>query len=189
MTRPTEDIPLDPNALLDFGTVVSVDLGAARCIVRLGDPDEDDSETPPIRWFTFAAGETRVWRPPSVGEMGLVFKPDGQLANAVFIAGLVQDAFPPVGNSQIERIEWADGSRIDYDPQGHAFDINLSAGATARIVAPGGLTIDADVTINGDVQVNGTLTATTDVIGGGKSLKTHKHKDVQAGSAQSGEPV
>jgi phage baseplate assembly protein V len=175
--------------MIDFGTVVSVDLAAARCIVRIGDPDEDDSETPPIRWLAFASGQTRVWRPPSVGEMGIILKMDGQLTNAIFIAGLVQDAFPPVGNSEINCIEWADGSRIDYDPQGHAFEINLSANATARIVAPGGLTIDADVTITGDVQVNKTLTATTDVIGGGKRLKTHKHKDVQAGAAQSGEPV
>ena len=54
---------------------------------------------------------------------------------------------------------------------------------TATIDAPGGMTI------NGDVTVNGTVTATTDVIGGGKSLKGHKHSGVQAGGAQTGAPV
>ena len=195
-----EDIPFDAAAMIDFGTVVSVDLAEARCVVRTGDPDEDDAETPPIRWATIAAGETRVWRPPSVGEQGFVIKVDGEVSNAVFLPAIVCDAFPPVGNSEANRVEFADGSRIDYDPTGHAFEINLSAGATAKIIAPGGLTIDADVTINGqttlngDVQLNGnmnatgTIDATTDVIGGGKSLKGHKHTAVTAGAAVSGPP-
>jgi phage baseplate assembly protein V len=44
-------------------------------------------------------------------------------------------------------------------------------------------------TINGNVQVNGTLTASVDVIGGGKSLKTHKHGGVTVGGGQTGVPV
>jgi phage baseplate assembly protein V len=189
-----EDIPFDPAAMIDFGTVVSVDLAEARCVVRTGDPDEDDAETPPIRWASIAAGKTRVWRPPSVGEQGFVIKVDGEVSNAVFLGAIVCDAFPPAGNSETNRIEFEDGSRIDYDPTGHAFEINLSAGATAKIVAPGGLTIDADVTINGNVQLNGdmnttgTIDATTDVIGAGKSLKGHVHKNVSAGAALSGPP-
>ena len=189
-----EDIPFDAAAMIDFGTVVSVDLAEARCVVRTGDPDEDEAETPPIRWATIAAGNTRVWRPPSVGEQGFVIKVDGEVSNAVFLPAIVCDAFPPVGNSETNRIEFIDGSRIDYDPTGHAFEINLSAGATAKIIAPGGLTIDADVTINGDVHLNGNMTATgtidatTDVIGAGKSLKNHVHKDVRVGTALSGPP-
>lgn len=54
---------------------------------------------------------------------------------------------------------------------------------TLSVDANGNLTINAaavnitanSTTINGDVQVNGKLTATTDVIGGGISLKGHTH--------------
>lgn len=183
-----EDIPLDPGAMIDFGVVVSVDLAEARCVVRIGDPDEDDAETPPIRWGSFASGKTRVWRPPSIGEQGLVFKRDGEMANAVFLPGIVCDSFPPIGNSEINRIEFEDGSRIDYDAQVHSFEINLSGAASAKIIAPGGLTIDANVTVNGNVDISGTATATEDVIGGGKSLKNHKHTGVQAGGGASGGP-
>lgn len=45
------------------------------------------------------------------------------------------------------------------------------------------------VETTGDVKVAGTLTATTDVIGGGVSLKNHKHTLTQPGTGQSGVPA
>lgn len=36
-------------------------------------------------------------------------------------------------------------------------------------------TINGDLVVNGDIDSTGTVTATTDVFGGGKSLKTHLH--------------
>ena len=51
------------------------------------------------------------------------------------------------------------------------------------------MTLDADqVEITGDLNVAGTVTAGTDVVGAGKSLKGHKHIGVTAGSAVSGAP-
>lgn len=44
------------------------------------------------------------------------------------------------------------------------------------------------VSINGDVGVTGTVTASTDVIGGGKSLKTHTHSGVLTGGGNTGAP-
>lgn len=44
-------------------------------------------------------------------------------------------------------------------------------------------------TITGNVSVTGTITGTTDVVGGGKSLKTHTHSGVAAGSGTSGPPT
>lgn len=40
-----------------------------------------------------------------------------------------------------------------------------------------------------NVQVDKTLTANTDVIGGGKSLKSHEHSGVQSGGSNTGPPV
>ena len=66
-------------------------------------------------------------------------------------------------------------------------DVNVTGSTT---VDSNGVTVNSSTsTFNGDVQVNGTLTATTDVIGGGKSLKTHTHSGVTPGSGTSGPPV
>ena len=94
----------------------------------------------------------------------------------------------PAGNSAEELIEFADGARIAYDPEAHRLTAQLPGGSTADITADQ-VTITGNVAIDGDVTVSGKLTANDDVIGGGKSLKSHKHSAVQAGGGQSGPPV
>ena len=191
-----EDIPADIAALVRIGTVVSVDLEAARCIIRYGDPDDEaPAQTPPIRWLTLRAGQTRTWSPPSVGEQVLLLAPDGQVGAAVAVMGLVQDAFPPLGSTMAEMIEFADGARITYDAEAGELKARLPAGATAEIEAPGGILLRGNVTIEGDVSITGNvaidqgLTAAEDVVAGGISLTDHKHPGVQSGSSQTLKPV
>lgn len=71
---------------------------------------------------------------------------------------------------------------------------------TLVLTAPGGATINADTTINGALHVTGaitcddditsskTVTGQTDVVGGGKHLKTHTHSGVQSGGSNTGAP-
>lgn len=92
-----------------------------------------------------------------------------------------------------------DGSTyIELDPAGQI--INAKAPGGMKIDAPnveftGNVKIDGDSHIEGDSQVDGdehvdgTVTADTDVVGGGISLKTHPHSGVQSGSDESGPPV
>ena len=187
--KPAEDIQPDVAEIVRIGSVLSVDLAEARVIVRYGDPDDDaPAETPPIRWLCGRAGLTRTWSPPSEGEQVLLLSPDGQFANAIALAGIVQDAFPPAGSSSEELIEFADGARVSYDPDAGALKAVLPAGATAEIDAPGGITLRGDVTIEGKVTVSETLTAADDVIADGISLTDHIHGKVQAGSAKTDKP-
>lgn len=187
---PQEDIPADLASLIRIGTVLSVDLAEARCIVRFGDPDDPaPAQTGPIRWLSPRAGLTRVWSPPSVGEQVLLVSPDGQIGAAVAITGIVQDAFPPLGNSTTEMIEFADGAKFTYDPEAHELVAVLPAGGSVDITADGGITLRGDVTIEGNLAVTQTVTADEDVIADGICLKTHKHGQVQAGSALSGTPA
>lgn len=170
----------DPHGLIGdmvrLGVIDTVDLAAASCIVAVG-----DVRSPPLPWLELAGG-FRTWVPPTVGEQVLLICPEGDIAHGVALRGLYSDAFPAPAGDATARILMPDGTTIDYDPAAHRLTISL---------AGGGLTIDAPagVTIVGDVDVTGTVTASDDVIGGGISLKTHRHGNVQSGSSQTGSPV
>lgn len=184
MPADDEDIPADLSTLIRLGTIASVDLGARRCTVRYGNPDDDDggATTPPIRWLAARAGKTKQWSPPSEGEEVLLLSPDGQVGNAVALTGLDNDENPLPGADETEILEFEDGARLSYDPVGHALVATLPDGATALIEAPGGLTIRGDVTIEGSVTVS------EDVTADGISLKSHTHGGVQGGSSNTGAP-
>lgn len=61
---------------------------------------------------------------------------------------------------------------------------------TFEIVATTAVAITSPlVTISGDLQVAGTITGAVNVIGGGKSLKTHVHGNVQNGAGSTAQPT
>lgn len=72
------------------------------------------------------------------------------------------------------------------NPTTHA----IAAHATGGIVL-NGVTIDSSGNISGAANINasGTVTATTDVVGGGKHLATHVHAGVTAGTASTAPPT
>lgn len=166
------------------GTVVSVDLAAGTCRVQLA----DDFTTGEIPWAAPRVGKTRVWSPPSEGEQVLVLAPEADTERGIVIGSLSSDAHPHPANDGSTLIEFEDGARILYDPAAHMLDAVLPPSGRARIVAKGGIRLEGDVTIIGAVDVEGKVTASDDVVGGGKSLKGHVHKGVQAGGAVSGPP-
>lgn len=67
--------------------------------------------------------------------------------------------------------------------------IHLKRGGVIQVLATTRIELVAPlVTFSGNVQVTGSLTATVDVIGGGKSLKTHTHGGVAPGGSNTGQP-
>lgn len=171
--------------LIQLGTVASVDHGAATCTVEIG-----DLTTGNLPWLAWRAGRVRIWSPPSFGEQCAVLSPEGDLANGLVLPGLWSDANPaPSSDPDLFLIVFDDGAEISYHFATHKLTVTLPAGGMADVTAPGGLTINADVTINGNVMIDGKAEASEDVIGGGISLKNHKHTGVAAGAAQTGAPV
>ena len=181
--RSPESTPSDPDELIRFGRIASVDLAAARCTVTI---DEDgasgEAVTGPIRWIEGRAGQTRTWSPPSVGEEVVLLCPSGMIGNAVALRGLSNSDNPPANTTRTEMVKFSDGAVLSYNPEGHALAFRLPAGATLAITAPGGITIE------GDIALTGKLTASDDVIADGIHLKTHTHGGVQGGSSQTGAP-
>ncbi|KRA15358.1 phage baseplate assembly protein V [Lysobacter sp. Root604] len=174
-----------------LGTVAEVDLVLARCRIDTGEVKTDF-----LPWFVPRAGETIEWSAPTVGEQGVLLCPGGDTNGAVFLRGIYSDAFAAPANAAGQHlVRFRDGALIQYDDESHALAATLPSGGTAEITADGGVTINGPLTVNGDTQINGDAyvsgmaTAQTDVIGGGKSLKNHPHKNVQPGSGVSGPPV
>ncbi|MCI4588604.1 phage baseplate assembly protein V [Sphingobium sp. BYY-5] len=179
----------DPEQLtgdvIRIGTIASVDHANATCTVESG-----DLVTGELPWVAQRAGGIRLWSPPSVGEQCVLLSPEGDIENGLVVLGFFSDACPaPSSDPDVTHLEFPDGATLIYNHAAHTLSATLPGGGTATIDAPGGATINGDVTINGNVAVSGTVDATDDVIGGGKSLKSHKHGGVQAGTAQTGAPV
>lgn len=173
-----------------LGTVAEVDLAKALCRVQSGEILTDW-----LHWLVGYAGQRVEWSAPSVGEQVVVLSIDGEFTGGVVLRGLYSTAFPAPGNAEGKHLQqFGDGAVIEYDSNAHALKATLPGGGTAEISADGGTTVNGPVTINGKLTVNddvastGTVTATTDVVGGGKSLKGHKHTGVQAGGGVSGPP-
>ncbi|HZH44264.1 MAG TPA: phage baseplate assembly protein V [Lysobacter sp.] len=183
--------------VIRLGTVCEVDHAAARCRVQTGEITTDW-----LPWFVPRAGDSIEWSAPSVGEQIMLLSPGGDTHGAVALRGVYSDAFPaPASSNTLHLVRFPDGAQIEYDHAAHALKATLPGGGTAEITADGGVTINGPVTINGDTQINGNTQvdgdvsitgraeAEVDVIGGGKSLKTHKHSGVMSGGALSGPPA
>lgn len=78
---------------------------------------------------------------------------------------------------------------ISQRPSGELFITNGVGSVTLKSDGNIELRPASTVTIIGDVEVQGTLTATTDVIGGGKSLKNHIHGGVTSGGSSTAPPT
>lgn len=115
---------------------------------------------------------------PPPGSEAIMAAVGGVRSNSVII-GVNNRTFRLVG---LESGEVALFDDVDQVVHLKRDGIYLSSPFKVEITAP-------NTQINGDLNCTGTITATTNVIGGGKSLKTHKHTGVTAGGSQTGEPA
>ncbi len=178
-------LPQQINNLLRTGVVTAVDHDRAVCRVQTGEAHTDF-----IPWLAPAAGELSVWAPPAAGEQVALICCDGDLSNAIALRGLYCEGHPaPSNNPDLVLVRFKDGAAICYDSASHQLSAVLPSGGKAAITADGGVTINGPVTINGAVTVNGKAEVSEDVVGGGVSLKQHKHGGVQPGGGNSGPPA
>lgn len=154
-----DDLPGNLGNTALYGRITSVDLARARVIVGAG-----DLETAPIRWITGGASGTRVWTRPKIGEQVMLLSPDGDLAGAIALRGVTSDTFPPIGDADREVVEFEDGTAIGYDPAEGALTVMLVSGGKIRIIAAGGVRIEADVEIAGNLKVTGSIEAIGDIL-------------------------
>ncbi len=178
MDGPT-DIPRLIGDLIREGVVVS--RTGALCRVAIG-----DIETGDIPWLAPRAGKAIVWAPPAIGEQVMVLCGEGDMARGVVIGSLYSDQHPAPADDDLWRLTFDDGTVIQYDPAERHLNASVPGGSAT--IEADDIVLIGHVTIMGDVEVKGTVTASDDVIGGGKSLKGHTHTAVQPGQGFSGPP-
>jgi phage baseplate assembly protein V len=158
--------------LIRLGTIAAVDHQAARCTVSTG-----GLTVPGLPWLAARAGSSLDWDPPTVGEQCILFSPSGEPALGVVLVGLYSQQRPaPANSADLRRRTYPDGAVIEYDHAAQALTATLPAGGTAKLTAPGG------VTILGDVDITGLVTVSEDVIAAGISLVDHRHPGDSGGT-------
>ena len=140
---------------------------------------------------------------PPLGSLAIVESMSGDEANKVSIANAVKTRKRNLKDGETGTQNHMTGTIVFLDSEGNLVidvtndqkitvkgDANLTVGGNVSITVSGTATVNVagntdittpTMTLNGNMQVNGTIdcsstvTAITDVIGGGKSLLTHTH--------------
>lgn len=149
--------------LIRIGTIAEVDHELAQVRVEYA---KDSNGNPVLSawrpWLTHRAGNDADWWAPEVGEQIMLLSPSGDLAMAIVLPAINQDAFlPPANSADIRHITFKDGAVIEYDRAAHHLKAVLPAGATTELVSDGGLSITGDVTVEGSITASNEVSDTT----------------------------
>lgn len=176
--RGQASMALNGKTFVRLGLVDSVDPGNYSAKVRI-QPEDVLTNWLPIAspWVGNGWG---LFAPPTVGDMVEVQFPSGDPESGFISQRLYNDIDRPLNVPAGEFwLVHKSGSMLKFHADG-SVEIKANAGITSSATS---------WAHTGNITVTGTLTATTDVVGGGKSLKTHVHSGVQTGGSNTGAPV
>lgn len=168
------------------GRIQQVNYGSAKARVAIGDIVTDWRP-----WITGIAMDERSWSPPQVGEQVLLICPNGDTRQAIIIGSLYQTAAAaPSASKDVRRIEWSDGTVVEYNKESHTLTANVHGSAV--IEATGAISLKASaINMEADqINVQGPVTQTGgDMTSDGISAQTHVHGGVMPGGGNTGQPV
>lgn len=126
-----------------------------------------------------------IYAAPAVGDQATLLFQEGDRENGWCVGFLPSDADPPphVPTGEIHVVHKA-GAFLKFLTDG-----TVHIEATAGIKTKGPWDHDGTLHTTQEINCDTTITASTDVVGGGKHLKTHVHGNVQAGGSNTGQPV
>ena len=100
----------------------------------------------------------------------MLLSPSGDLAQAVVAGSLYRDSMPAPASEPGKSVTvYGDGAIVEYDSEAHSLRAELPGGATAALIAPGGIRIEGDTTIVGEVAIEGGATISQDLAVTGES--------------------
>lgn len=153
--------------LLAFGTVLDVDAAAGKMRLKIG-----GNETDWVPIAATAAGRSKSWRCPTIGEQYLVACPSGDLGNATPIMCVYSNANPPPSQNPDLTVFEFGAVRIE---------INEVTGS----ITLGASRLDLAIP---EITATGLIRSLSNVIARGISLLSHAHGGVQSGPDTTGAP-
>lgn len=140
------------------------------------------------KWGMFAA--------PNIGDLVQVEYINGDLQAGMIVGRFYNQVSQPLPvpsgefwlvHKLLQSLKLTNDGKIAIS-DGHGATITMNGDGTITSAAST-WNHTGTVSFTGNVNVSETLTATTDVVGGGKSLKSHVHGGVQIGGSDTGPPV
>ena len=111
--------------MIRVGVVSALDEANARVQVNVG-----GLTTSWLPWITSRAGATRTWSAPRAGEQVMVLAPYGDTTQAVVLPAIYQDDHPaPAASQAVERVEFPDGTFVDYNSETNTLNIDVAGNA------------------------------------------------------------
>lgn len=173
------------NGIIKIGEVCAVDY--SNCTARVVFDDDDGIVSNNLQVLQRNTYKNHDVAMPDIGEDVICLFLSSGIEEG-FILGSVYagDVMPPSNNGNERVVVFADDTEVRYDREKHEMYIKI--GATEIKSNPKSTTIkSASITLDGDVHITGTtqadanmtcsatVTASTDCVGGGKSLVGHTH--------------
>jgi phage baseplate assembly protein gpV len=188
----TNDGTLSPVGFVDVQPLVNLMDGARKCYPH--------GVVHHLPYFRLQGGSNAIVIDPQVGDIGIAVFSSHDIST-------VKSTRAQANPGSARRFRMADGLYIGGVLNGAPVQYVQFTADGITLHSPTKITISApDVTINGATTINGSLSQGTgtegggatmagpvnvagDVVAGGKSLTTHKHGGVQAGSGTTGAPA
>jgi phage baseplate assembly protein V len=117
--------------MLRYGRISAVDL--AKGLVRV---ESGDIRTDWLPFFARAAGKSRSWEPPVIGEQCMVLSPGGDLTLGCALRGLYSDTYDqPSDLDDLLVTETGDGFSISYDSASNILSLTRQDGLKIQVKA------------------------------------------------------
>lgn len=172
--------------IIRTGTIAQVDY--AKALVRVKyDEDENglDVLTGWRPWLTHRASNDISWHAPEINEQVLLLSPSGDIALAIILPAIYQNAHPnPRTSADKMLLKMQDGAEFEYDRSISHLQITLPAAGTTEVDSPLGLHFIGNSLFTGNIHSTENITADKDITDKIRSMSAdrviyngHKHNE------------
>ncbi len=134
--------------------------------------DEDDLQTFDLPIVFAVMGRMKIYTVPKIGTpVAITFQDDTGVEDGYALGSIYNEEFtPPETGEGLNYVAFDDGAMLKYDESTKQWTIKSGGGG---VVIDDTLEVTQGITSQNGIKSSGLIESSVDVIGGGKSLKSH----------------